>query len=111
MQGLMDEFLLGLKDLPVEVVAKGVEKVPHIIQLRTPGRKGEDMVIAMDVQGVAVSQGSACSSGRIQASHVLQAMGWDAQAAGEGLRVSMGWATTAGDVAAGLAAIGSILAK
>jgi cysteine desulfurase len=109
MAELMDMLVQGLKALPVHVVAPAAAKVPHVVQVRTPGRKGEDMVIAMDMAGVAVSQGSACSSGRIQSSHVLQAMGFSAVEAGEGLRFSVGWNTTAADIAVGLDALRRVL--
>lgn len=89
----------------VALVAPGSAKVPHVRQLLTPGRKGEDMVLKLDVAGIAVSQGSACSSGRVQASHVLQAMGYDAMQAGEGLRLSWGWNSQLADVQAALAAL------
>jgi cysteine desulfurase len=89
----------------VQMVAPKSAKVPHVRQLHTPGRKGEDMVMQLDVAGVAVSQGSACSSGRVVASHVLQAMGFDETSAGEGLRLSWGWNSQLPDVKAALAAL------
>jgi cysteine desulfurase len=99
-----------VKGLPtgVEVVSNAA-KVPHMVQLRTPGKRGEDVVIGMDMRGVAVSQGSACSSGRVQASHVLKAMGFDEQAAGEGVRLSWGWASGEAEVPAVLAALKGVL--
>ncbi len=95
------------RNLPagVALVAPNSPKVPHVRQLRTPGRKGEDMVLKLDMAGVATSQGSACSSGRVQASHVLQAMGFDLTAAAEGLRLSWGWNSQPTDLAAALAAL------
>jgi cysteine desulfurase len=109
LQEFMDMLVEGLQGLPAGVVAPRAAKVPHIVQILTPGRPGEDLVIAMDLAGVAVSQGSACSSGRVAASHVLKAMGYNEKEAGEGLRVSLGWATTAGDVQAGIAALQKVL--
>jgi cysteine desulfurase len=52
----------------------------------------------LDLAGVAVSSGSACSSGKVQASHVLRAMGADAATAGSAIRVSLGWQSSADDV-------------
>lgn len=92
-----------------EMVAAGSERVPHIMQLRTPGKRGEDVVIGMDLKGVAVSQGSACSSGRVQASHVLKAMGFDDVAAGEGVRLSWGWASTVNEARAAAAALAGVV--
>lgn len=94
-----------------EVVAGGSERVPHIMQLRTPGRRGEDVVIGMDMRGVAVSQGSACSSGRVQASHVLAAMGFDEAAAGEGVRLSWGWDSSVDEAARVVEVLGEVLGE
>jgi cysteine desulfurase len=54
--------------------------------------------MALDLAGVAVSAGSACSSGKVKASHVLTAMGLGPEIAGSAIRVSLGWASTAADV-------------
>lgn len=89
----------GLRSSPVQEVAAGTEKLPHILQFVTPGKRGEDVVIGMDLRGVAVSQGSACSSGRVQASHVLRAMGYSEREAGEGVRLSWGWASRVDEAA------------
>jgi cysteine desulfurase len=64
-----------------------------------PGWKGETQVMQMDLAGFAVSAGSACSSGKVRASRVLEAMGFGA-AAGCALRVSIGPTTTRDDVLA-----------
>ena len=92
------------KHLPssCQLVAPTSPKVPHMRQLLTPGRKGEEMVMKLDLAGIAASQGSACSSGRVQASHVLKAMGYTEQHAGEGLRLSWGWASRPADIEAAL---------
>jgi cysteine desulfurase len=60
----------------------------------TPGWKGETQVMQMDLQGFAISAGSACSSGKVRASRVLKAMGFDDVAAASAIRVSIGPATT-----------------
>ncbi len=75
-------------------LAPQAEKVPHILGIQTGQRKGEDVVMALDLLGVAASQGSACSSGRVQASHVLQAMGMSPAEAACQLRLSWGWGST-----------------
>ncbi|WP_127107735.1 cysteine desulfurase family protein [Pararhodobacter zhoushanensis] len=72
------------------LVAKDRPRLPNTISLVAPGWKGETQVMAMDLQGFAVSAGSACSSGKVSSSGVLRAMGFDATAAGNALRVSMG---------------------
>jgi len=66
--------------------------------LALPGVSSEVQVMALDLAGVAVSAGSACSSGKVQASHVLRAMGADAATAGSAIRISLGWGSTAEDV-------------
>lgn len=105
----MGAFLAASLPAGLEIVAPASPKVPHMLQLRTPGRHSEDIIIALDIQGIAASQGSACSSGRVQASHVLKAMGFDDIAAGEGLRLSWGWASAPGDIHAALTALRTIL--
>jgi cysteine desulfurase len=66
--------------------------------LALPGVTSELQVMALDLAGVAVSAGSACSSGKLQPSHVLRAMGADATTAGSAIRISLGWRSTADDV-------------
>jgi cysteine desulfurase len=63
-----------------------------------PGLKAETAVIGFDLAGIAVSSGSACSSGKVQPSHVLQAMGFEAGLAQGAVRLSMGWSTRDADV-------------
>jgi cysteine desulfurase len=60
--------------------------------------KAETAVIAFDLEGVALSSGAACSSGKVQPSHVLAAMGVSAPLRRGGVRVSLGWTTTQADV-------------
>ena len=59
-----------------------------------PGWRGETQVMQMDLAGFAVSAGSACSSGKVKSSRVLQAMGFDEHAAASAIRVSIGPDTT-----------------
>jgi cysteine desulfurase len=66
--------------------------------LALPGVASALQVMALDLAGVAVSAGSACSSGKVQPSHVLHAMGADAATAGCAIRVSLGWRSTVDDV-------------
>jgi cysteine desulfurase len=60
--------------------------------------KAETAIIAFDLNGIAVSSGSACSSGKVQASDVLAAMGVEPALARGALRVSLGWQSTESDV-------------
>ncbi len=83
----------------VEIAGEGALRTGHTSNLILPSVGSETQVIAMDLDGIAVSAGSACSSGKIKISHVLDAMGYGPDHAGSGLRVSLGWATTSDDVA------------
>jgi cysteine desulfurase len=74
------------------------ERLPNTTLFAVPGMKAETAVIAFDLEGVAVSSGAACSSGKVQASHVLAAMGVPASLARGAVRVSLGWSTTESDV-------------
>lgn len=80
------------------VVAGGVERLANTSCVLTPGVASETLVMALDLGGVAVSAGSACSSGKVTASHVLRAMGLGEHLAGQAVRVSTGWTTTERDV-------------
>ena len=66
--------------------------------LAVPGVKAETALIALDLEGVAVSSGSACSSGKVAASHVLAAMRVEPALARGAVRVSLGWSTSEADV-------------
>jgi len=66
--------------------------------IRMPGVPASTQLIALDLAGFAVSSGAACSSGKVKTSHVLTAMGVSAAAAGEAIRVSLGWRTTEAEV-------------
>ena len=79
-------------------VGKGSERLPNTSCFATPGWKGETQVMAMDLAGFAVSAGSACSSGKVKVSRVLQAIGLNDDAAAGALRVSLGIETTEDEV-------------
>lgn len=81
-----------------QVVAKGSLRLATIASYRMPGVAASAQLIQFDLAGIAVSAGSACSSGTLKASHVLAAMGMDDVAAGEVVRVSFGPDTSRADV-------------
>ena len=81
-----------------EVVAAQAPRLPTIASYRMPGKSSQAQLVRFDMAGIAVSAGSACSSGTIKPSHVLTAMGWSAEAAGEVVRVSFGPQTSEADV-------------
>lgn len=72
----------------------GASRLPNTSCLGMPGVPAQTQVIAFDLAGIAVSAGSACSSGKVAESHVLRAMGVGENLAGCALRVSLGWTTT-----------------
>ncbi|MFV2052890.1 cysteine desulfurase family protein [Aliiroseovarius sp. YM-037] len=75
-------------------VGKGAQRIPNTSCFATPGWKGETQVMQMDLAGFSVSAGSACSSGKVRASRVLMAMGYDDSVASSAIRVSLGPTTT-----------------
>lgn len=79
-------------------VGNDVARLPNTLCLVTPGWKGETQVMQMDLAGFAISAGSACSSGKVRASRVLRAMGFDEGLAGQAVRVSLGPLTTRDEV-------------
>ena len=79
--------------------------LPGLAWLSFPGADAEAVLFALDERGLDVSAGSACSAGIARVSHVLTAMGRPADAVPDGIRVSLGWSSTAADVDALLAAL------
>jgi cysteine desulfurase len=79
-------------------VGKDSARLPYTTCIATPGWKGETQVMQMDLAGFAISAGSACSSGKVKASAVLTAMGFDTVTASSAIRVSLGPETTEDDV-------------
>jgi cysteine desulfurase len=79
-------------------VGKGGARLPNTTSMITPGWKGETQVMLMDLAGFAISAGSACSSGKVQASRTLRALGYDDTAAASAIRISLGPQTTEDDV-------------
>ena len=79
-------------------VGKESKRLPNTSCFATPGWKGETQVMQMDLAGFAISAGSACSSGKVRASAVLTAMGYDETTAQGAIRVSLGLETTEDDV-------------
>ena len=86
------------------VWGEGAERLPNTSCLSMPAVSGEVQVMAFDVAGIAVSSGSACSSGKVKESHVLKAMGAEGDDASNSVRISMGWGNTPADVDAIVAA-------
>jgi cysteine desulfurase len=90
----------GLRALDPDVVlfGAGTARLPNTSCFALPGTRAESFLIALDLDGVAVSSGAACSSGKVEGSHVLAAMGAAADLSGGALRVSTGWDSKAEDI-------------
>ena len=93
---LRDRLEARLRETEPDVVifSEGAERLPNTSCLTMPGVQSETQVMGLDLAGVAVSAGSACSSGKVEPSHVLRALGAADAVGGCAIRVSMGWATT-----------------
>lgn len=92
-----DRLEMALGSL-AEVYGANAKRLANTSCLRMPGVSAETQVMAFDLAGIAVSAGSACSSGKVEPSHVLLAMGVPESSAGEAIRVSLGMETTDQDV-------------
>ncbi len=75
------------------------DRIANTLNLTFPGVLGESLLIALDLEGIHVSMGSACAAGAVEPSHVLLAMGRHADEARSSLRLSLGWNTTRNDIA------------
>jgi cysteine desulfurase len=84
--------------LPGKVYGASVPRLPNTTCISMPGVKAETQVMALDLAGVAVSAGSACSSGKVSRSAVLTAMGIGASEAETAIRISCGWNTVFEDI-------------
>ena len=80
------------------VFSDEVPRLPNTTLFTVPGLTAETAVIGFDLAGIAVSSGSACSSGKVQPSHVLAAMGAGPEIAKGAVRLSLGWSTSDADI-------------
>lgn len=98
-QALRDRLEDGLRQTQGSVIfSQEVARLPNTALFGVPTLKAETAVIRFDLEGVAVSSGSACSSGKVQPSHVLEAMGYGPELTRSAIRFSLGWDTTEADV-------------
>ena len=99
LQALKDLLEEGLKQTPdMMVFSEAAPRLPNTTLFTVPGLKAETAVIGFDLAGIAVSSGSACSSGKVQPSHVLDAMGQGRELAQGAVRLSLGWSTSQTDI-------------
>jgi len=99
LEGLRNHLESGLRQTPEMIVfSDDVTRLPNTTLFTVPGLNAETAVIGFDLAGIAVSSGSACSSGKVQPSHVLQAMGFGPKLAQGAVRLSLGWSTSEADI-------------
>ncbi len=87
------------------------ERLPNLASCTFAGRRGEDMLLSLDLAGVAASSGSACASGSLDPSHVLLAMGLSLEEALGSLRLSTGYMSTDEEISRAVATLHSVLAR
>ena len=97
---LRDAFENAIRDLAPDAVIFGadVARLPNTVAFSVPGLTAETALMNFDLAGIALSSGSACSSGKVKGSHVLEAMGIAADMAKGVLRLSAGWTSSEADV-------------
>jgi cysteine desulfurase len=99
LEELRNRLEQGLRQTRGTIVFSGdARRLPNTTLFTVPGLKAETAVIGFDLAGIAVSSGSACSSGKVQPSHVLEAMGFSPEIAQGAVRLSLGWSTTDADI-------------
>jgi cysteine desulfurase len=96
---LRDRLITGLTGLPsVELTGHPTDRLPNSASVVIDGVEGGDLVAALDLEAVEASTGSACTTGSVEPSHVLLAMGIDQQLAHGSLRLTLGPETTTADI-------------
>lgn len=108
--GLRDAIDAAAREAGAVICGVGAPRLPNTTALALPGRAAQTQLIALDLAGFGVSAGSACSSGKVARSHVLEAMGLGALA-GEAIRVSLPWNVREADVAAFIAAYAAMAGR
>jgi cysteine desulfurase len=105
LEALRSRLETGLRQTQGAIIfAEDAPRLPNTTLFTVPGLRAETAVIGFDLEGVAVSSGSACSSGKVQPSHVLEGMGFDPNLAQGAVRLSLGWSTTETEVDSALQA-------
>ena len=93
------------------IFSKNAPRVPNVIAFSLPGFESQTLLMGLDLEGMAVSRGTACGSGIVKASHVIQAMLGDKAPCDGALRLSMGWRTSPSDVERFIAAWKKIMSQ
>ena len=110
---LRDGLDAHIRDIAPDAVVFGVAaaRLPNTLCFAIPGMSAETLVIALDLAGIAVSSGAACSSGKVARSHVLDAMRIEPSLAAGAVRLSLGWSSGETDVACFGEALARIVAR
>jgi cysteine desulfurase len=109
---LRDRLIEGALEIPgVTLNGDAARRLPNNVNLSVEGTDSQSLVIGLDLAGVAVSAGAACSSGTLEASHVLSALGVPEERAMSAVRLTLGRPTTAADVDQTLAALRAVTAQ
>ena len=110
---MRDDLYLGLKAIYPQLVLNGhpEQRLYSLNNLSFPGIEGETMLMSLDLEGIAVSTGSACSSGSTSPSHVLQAMGLSAEEAHSSIRFSLGRENIPEDIRYAVEVVSSVLER
>ena len=93
---LEDSLLIRVSG--IKIIGKNVERLANTTCLIVDGVSSSTLVMGLDLSGVSVSGGAACSSGKVSGSFVLQAMGYEKKLSASVLRISLGWLNTEEDV-------------
>jgi cysteine desulfurase len=113
LRALRDELAARLRSAVTDVVinAEAAERAPHVLNVAVPGADSEALLMHLDLAGVACSSGSACSTGAVEPSHVLTAMGVPRELALGAVRMSLGHGTTEEDVRRAAEVMPAVVAK
>ena len=97
---MRDGLERAVRDAAPDAVVFGARapRLPNTVAFAIPGLAASTLLMRLDLEGVAASSGSACSSGKVAASHVLAAMGVEPGLARGAIRLSLGWASRPADV-------------
>jgi cysteine desulfurase len=99
---LRDRLESGLREALPEIFVNGGDaprRLPNVLNVSIPGIDLEGLLTALDLEGICVSSGSACTTGSVEPSHVIAAMGREGDLARNAIRLSLGWGTREEDIA------------
>jgi cysteine desulfurase len=113
LSGLRDRLTIAVRSVAADAVvfSETAPRLPNTVCFAVPGVEAATLMIALDLAGIAVSSGSACSSGKVAPSHVLAAMGVPRVLARGAIRLSLGWASTEADVERFSEAFAGVMAR